>query len=485
MTPLSPLELLHPDGRIETVAVLGEDHPPALVPARATEAQSNVELALVAPSPAELDQPGWLTCAIERATSALGEQGLVYALLPGRARRRTRALLRRAGLTLEPPLVHLPDGFTTRYIVPLSRRPWRYALGRAIAAQPASRRALLLARSLPGGEGLLARALPTVAVVARRPQGRPLGAWVARFDGVAAEPAAVVVAVSFRGPGAGVVVHCFPAGASRPSAVAKVAPDAVVEADRVQRAGPGARTAGARVPEALASGEIGGRPVNLQTPIAGRPAAAVLSRAPGRLSSLAEQLTAWLERWHSATAVRSTLERKLLEVKVLRPAAELAPQLACGSAYRKWLERRCRRLAGSPIPLVAQHGDLTMWNVVLDESERIGVLDWADAADEGGLPLTDFFYAIADATLAARDCETRATAVRACFLANGQPRPSIAPLQARLSAALAVSAPATELCFHACWLHHARNEQAAVESGESEFLRVVEWLAGATVGQGA
>ncbi len=56
----------------------------------------------------------------------------------------------------------------------------------------------------------------------------------------------------------------------------------------------------------------------------------------------------------------------------------------------------------------------------------------------------------------------------------------MAALRGRMVAAAGVSPAAAELCFHACWLGHARNE-AREEGGSGEFLEIVRWLAHASV----
>ncbi len=55
-------------------------------------------------------------------------------------------------------------------------------------------------------------------------------------------------------------------------------------------------------------------------------------------------------------------------------------------------------------------------------------------------------------------------------------RRRLAPLCERLRVALDLSPELAELCFHACWLHHAANE-AAAGSATRPFGEVVRWLA--------
>jgi hypothetical protein len=145
------------------------------------------------------------------------------------------------------------------------------------------------------------------------------------------------------------------------------------------------------------------------------------------------------------------------------------------TSYRDWLADRCTALAGTALPLVAAHHDLTMWNVRLDEPRALGVLDWAEAQGDA-LPLTDLFYSLADAAAACDGYRDRVAAVRGCFDPDGARVATVAPLAERLRASLELSPAAAELCFHACWLRHAGNERSA-NAAERPFAEIVRWLA--------
>ena len=471
MIATSPLELLHPAGRVDRLLVLGDRCPPALLPPAATMATENVDLALIAPSPADLREGRWLERTTLYAARALAEHGLAYALLPRGSRVAARRRLRDAGLVLESPVVQLPNTGVPRYLLPLQAEPWRHALNRQIDALPRARLALLLTGALPFGSSLLVRALPTVGIVGRPPGAKPLAAWVAQLGGETRATAYAVVATSWRGPQGPTVLHCFAPEETEPWGVAKVAAQSSAEARLLEQLGDAARAAGARVPRLLASGRVADRPVLVETVVSGRTAADVLMRSPGRFAEVVGALAGWQERWMGATAAMSGSR---LEQEVVTPATELAAKLPHG--YRSWLAARCDALAGSEPALVARHNDLTMWNVVLDDRGAIGVLDWAEAED-AGLPLTDFFYAVADAAAACDGYRDRLAAVRSCFIPGGARADAIAALQGRLRASLHVSAEALDLSFHACWLRHARNEQASASASEGPFLEIVRWLA--------
>ena len=451
------LEPLHPAGRVQRVLVLGDRSPDALVPAFAERSASSVDLVLVAPSPAEARQRGWLEHAAADAASALGRDGFVYALLPRGQRAAGRRKLRDAGLVLEPAVAQLPNAAAPRYFVPLRRHVWRYALERQIGERPWARRALVAA----GSGHLATAALPSVAIVARPPGSQPLAAWVQQLDGETRPVEDAIVATSWRGPRGPLIVTCFAPGDDDPWGVAKLAPGSASEADRLQALG---EAGGARVPRLLARGVAAGRTVLVETVVGGRSAGDVLTREPDRFADVTGAIADWLERWNGATA---TAAPPPLEAELLAPARQLAGELP--GDYGEWLAARCAAVAGRGQPLVSRHNDLTMWNVRLDGSGAIGVLDWADA-EESGLPLTDLFYAVADAGAACDRYRDRPAALRAGLGA-------IAPLRDRLSRSLGLSSEVAELCFHACWLRHALNESRAPTGPERPFLEIMRWVA--------
>jgi hypothetical protein len=460
----TPLELLHPDGAASRVLALGERFPAALVPDVPNPADPGAEIVLIAPSRSELRRRGWLADAVTRAARALAPQGLVYALLPRGRRRSAARRLRAAGLVLEAPIAQLEERGAPRYLVPIESRPWRYALTRQIDARPRTRRALAALGSSRVGRSLVRAALPAVAIVARRPGAAPAASWMAGLDGEVQSVEHAVVATSWRGPVGPLVVTAFAPGADEPWGVAKLGQGSVGEVKALAELGETAGVAGARVPRLLAAAPVRGRPALVETPVEGSAAAELLRRAPQRLPEVAGAVSAWLESWNRATLTSSPAPDRI-ERELLKPAEELQEDLPAD--YRSWLIARTDPLAGGELPVVARHNDLTMWNVRLDGSGALGVLDWADA-DESGLPLTDLFYALADAAAACDGYRNRVAALRGSL-------GTIAPLRERLGASLGLSDELVELCFHACWLRHAETERRM--GGDGQFLELARWAA--------
>jgi hypothetical protein len=448
------LELLHPSGAVERILVAGNRCPPSLLPL-AESADTNVGLAVIAPSAAELARRGWLEGVLAAAAIAVAADGLVYVRVPPGLRGLARRRLRESGLELATPLVQLPAR-APRYLLPVQAGPWRHMLDHEIGAHPRVRAGLSAATSLPSGARLLAEALPGAALVARRRRAAPLAAWLDELDGDIRPTAHVALATSWRGPRGPVVLFCFAEGEDRPWGVAKVGADAAREAQRLEELGADARAAGAAVPRLLARGAAGAHPVLMGSAVGGGTAARLLEADPDRLPDVARPVADWLERWATATARPATVSADWLERTVLDDALP--------ASYRAWLSGRCAELAGSSLPLVAAHHDLTMWNLRLGDDGALGVLDWAEA-EADALPLTDVLYAVADARAACDGYRDRVAAARAA---------AADPLSERLRAALGLSPAAAELCLHACWLRHARNER---RGGQGPFAEIVRWLA--------
>ena len=118
-------------------------------------------------------------------------------------------------------------------------------------------------------------------------------------------------------------------------------------------------------------------------------------------------------------------------------------------------------------------------NVLVDGSDDLGILDWEDASEDG-LPLTDFVYAAADAVAVVQGYGDRAAAVRACFEATGERTPFVERLSGRLAEALGLTDVVREVCFHACWLHHAENEvDREALDGSGAFATILRAVAAA------
>jgi hypothetical protein len=480
---ISPLELLHPDGIARRSIVLGSNCPTLLLPNSCQVPADHADFALLAPTDAECRVRGWLEERVRMMAHKIAPDGIIYVLVPRRLRLRIMSLLRQYGLSVGPLIAHLPDWGLSRYLLPLNPIPAQYAFSKLLPIGPPKRHLAMMAFRFPGGENLLARMLPSVGLVARRPSARPLFNWLFNLGSEVHPPGSAIVCTGWRRQSGTAVLYRFSDGDAQPSTVAKMSLMTTLavkdtnEAALINQLGPAARRAGARVPQPLFVEQINGHRVLLETAVSGQSLAALLAFKPSRLFDLMEHVTSWLERWNGSTKVIRSLDIELLNQELLAPAALLAPLLEQGEEYRQWLTIHCATATGIPVPLVATHNDLTMSNVLLDGQGSLGIVDWETCREEA-FPLVDFFYAMADAVAATRGYTDRPKAFEACFSQGGIFAGAVARLHMRLMRSLEIPADVADLCFHACWLQHAADEHRVNEpSTRRRFLKIVQWLA--------
>jgi hypothetical protein len=471
----SLLELLLPLGRAENALVLGSACPERLRPAVGDAGGELLDLVVVAPGEAERGR-AWLDSALDECARRLGRHGIVYLILPRGSRRRARRRLSTGGLAVDGALMHRPDLAGTRELAPLERQAFTRVGGSA-----PWKRALAGTLFRLGARVALQAASPDVGLVARRPGARRQLAWLDQAGTVAGGARSAVISSSWR-PGASSVVlqplterGVAPAVAKLDLAGVARAPS---EAERLDRFAPAARAAGAAVPEPIAILDLEGVHVLVESRVEGEIAATRLMRRHRLLEDLLGSVCEWLEGWGAATARHHPLTREQLERELVEPAEVVAPLLRDGGAeYLTAMRERCGRLAGAPVPLVATHNDLTMWNVLVADDGGIGVVDW-EAAEEGALPLKDFFYLAVDAVAATRGYRDRPAAARDCLAPDGRRAPLVSNLQDRMAAALGVEPELAATALHACWLGHAMNEHRAARPSDARpFLEIVHWLA--------
>jgi hypothetical protein len=206
--------------------------------------------------------------------------------------------------------------------------------------------------------------------------------------------------------------------------------------------------------------------------IPGALAAAVLERRPSEFRPIADRLATWLAGWSHATAAVSSAG--ILTRELAGAASVLEPRIPSSAGYFAHLSQLIAS-QGDSIPCVASHNDLTMWNVLVQES-RLGILDW-EGARSRGIPLVDLFYAVVDAAAACESYRDRRAAFESCL--TGVRRESMEPLVQRVGQPLGLSREAVEVCFHLCWLGHAANEvRRRPKDPAGPFLQIVRNLAG-------
>jgi hypothetical protein len=476
---ISTLELFHPAGTAPRVLVLGGRCPPAVVdgPSRVGEA-GPADIVVVAPTVEQCRAAGWLARAARSAADALDDDGVGFVLAPLPWRFRLLRAVREQHLVLGPAILHLPDLASSRYLVAAGRTAARYATACLIPRSSWRGRVASVAARTPGGTRLVAQA-GLASVVVRRRTAAPLFRWLVEAAGEA-PPERVVITRTWRPQGGTFTVSVIDDGGARPRFVARVgtAPPAARESLGEERAlatfAASAQAAGAAVPRPLASSQLDGLPVLVETGVAGRVAATTVSERPRDVPVVLDRVLAWLLRWNRATANAATLTPAVLAQEVLAAARLVARALPSGAAYLDVLERLCREVAGIPVTLAAAHDDLTMTNVLLQRDGSIGVVDW-DTARADALPLGDFFYAVVDAYAASERYVDRARAFADCFASAGRHARAVGAHQALFERALDVTPGVLAVSFHACWVHHAANELERGEDGP--FVGIVRQLA--------
>jgi hypothetical protein len=460
------LGLVHPSGFARRSVVIGAG-------VRRQAEDGCADLIVVRPSAREWHDRRWRTDAFATIHSRLAPEGTVFAIPPGRRHRRSMlAAVANSGLNVVDRVALLPDLRGTRQVMPIVPEALEHELLRTAPRGASLGR--VLAR-LPPSTRLLELLLPAVGYVAQRHGSKPPVAWLRPPHG--STSGEWLLRSSWRGrSGAAVVLRLVP-GAPRAALVAKVTkPElAETEASALQTIAANAELHGVRTPKLLSRVRLADRVALVEEALEGQPGAVWLARHPERLDPLVATLGGWLEQWAMATREVAALEPGELEESVLARARQLAPMLGDSESYLDWLVELGGRVVGKPLARTAAHQDLTMWNLVISSSGRIGVLDWAEATSRA-FPLGDLVYAAVDAVAAVDSYRARPDAFAACFAAGAR-RSDVTGWLRRLAAGLELSAEAQTLCFHACWLRHAANELEQTGGRPGPFVAILRRLA--------
>lgn len=472
---LSPLELIHPRGRCDRVAVVGSGCPEILRPSAAGRDEGGADLVILAPVPGECNR-GWLEASCKRVARELAQDGVVYLLASPGCRWQLIRRLRQHGIVPRETLLHFPLGSVGHRLVLVPPRPAALRFVGPQLVDRSSRRWRLMARLVarPGGARLVAAMYGELGVLLCRRGAPALYSWL---DAVASPGGQDVTALYLRHQHqtGSAVLFRFAGSLPLPRAIIKPAAIGPAALDdqrhrRVTEITSSAHRAGARVPSWM-SLRTDARLVTVERAIAGRSAAMILAARPTAIDALLEAITDWLTRWNHGTAVYCSVSAADLTEHLLDPLATLAPQPQGIEAYQHWLKRRCAEVEGLRLPFVAAHNDLTLSNILLERDRAApGIIDW-EACSPHDLPLLDLFYIILDAVWTATHARERSQAFAACFETNGRSSAIAGRLVARLARMIAVPPRAIALCFDACWIRHALAEQDKKTSDEPRPFR--------------
>ena len=470
------LEVFHAAGSANRIFAVGGADAKVPDPECPMEPGS-ADIVLFEPTQAECRQPGWLRAALGRAVTVLAGDGFIYVSAPRALRWAIARRLQASGLEIGRPFAQLRSG-EAGCLVPLRAGPLAAAMQSWSGPRRWSYVARLLA-DLPDSQHLLAALLPSASFLAYRPGRGPLSWLKDTLPG--SEPVDALLATSWRGAEGGAVLLVFGPHGNRPLAVAKrgaarmrhVRPD---EGELLEILGRDARAAGMLVPRLL--GRLPSGDWLVQSFVPGVPLCRLLSGGSMDAGLAIGKVAEWLARWNARTVMRMALTRAACERHLLAPARKVCAELDNGTKYLDRLEQAAARLIWRDVAFVAAHNDLTMANVLQARDERLAVIDWKMAGMRG-LPLADFWYSACDALAAAGNNADRAGAFVQCFARDGPCRGLMREREAAVRDAKFGPQPWIDLCFHACWLNHAANEQATCKPGDDRpFLRIARWIAG-------
>lgn len=462
---LTLVGLLHPKGYARRGAIIGPSTP-------TYRDDDALDVVLLMPAVEQWRNLSWRIEALATTAAALAPDGIVFAVAPRRRHRRSmRTALANNGLRIVEQVAVLPSRSEPRHLVPLGAA----SVGHALLQIPRGGALAAKVGRVAAETGVLGRLLPAVGYLAQRPGSIPRLNWLGGRD--SASRGAWLVRGNWRGHAGATVVLALEPSSSQVSLVAKVGnpDDAAREAQALRTVAAGAAFNGMRTATWLRSLRLREKVAIIEEGIEGQPGAVWLARRPGRLNEFLAMLVRWLEQWAMASREDAVIEVSEFHAAVLKPAQRLTSMLADPDSYLDWLAGLGNRVVGTRLARIAAHNDLTMWNVLVAPSGRIGVLDWAESQART-IPLGDVAYAVVDAVASVERYRSRPDAFAACFSPDAR-RPQGVGWLRQVAAKLDLSGDAQALCFHACWLRHAVNELEQEQGRAGPFIAIVRQLA--------
>jgi hypothetical protein len=140
---------------------------------------------------------------------------------------------------------------------------------------------------------------------------------------------------------------------------------------------------------------IGGWVAGLEDRLPGQSAFRSLGNS-SHLTRIFRSATTTLESWYTPRPEPQTVDRALFHELWEAPLTPLADALAKQDQIQTWqqiLQRLRDRATGKTLPVVPNHGDFWLNNLLVNEQtlELTGIVDW-DRATPRGLPLLDLFH---------------------------------------------------------------------------------------------
>jgi hypothetical protein len=187
--------------------------------------------------------------------------------------------------------------------------------------------------------------------------------------------------------------------------------------------------------------------------------------------AMARHAAEWLLELAAATAQRPA-DNRAAGAALRELLARFDGLYRLTDAHRHRLESHVEAIEAeaSPMPLVMQHGDPGVWNLLVSDEGRPAFLDW-EAAEREGMPLWDVFYFIRSfAVTASRAAGARNAMVgveRQLFDDRPVNRMLVA-LVDRQSEQLGLDRRLVEPLFVTCWMHRALKEATRLPAARLE-----------------
>jgi aminoglycoside phosphotransferase len=146
------------------------------------------------------------------------------------------------------------------------------------------------------------------------------------------------------------------------------------------------------IPRIVAFEEYGGRPLLIETALAGQPMDRRMVRR--HLTRCCEAALAWLTEVQSSLSGANESTKSWFERQVEAPLDHVACAFSASAEEVRLLEETrdlVAPLRDEALPLVVEHGDLSHPNLFLLQSGGLGVVDW-ELAEPHGLPTHDLFF---------------------------------------------------------------------------------------------
>lgn len=195
-----------------------------------------------------------------------------------------------------------------------------------------------------------------------------------------------------------------------------------------------------------------------------------------------EALFKWLLDLHMASARPNSENENWFQRLAQQPLIELENWLPVTSHEKSLFDRtreRCAPLADSAFPFVIEHGDLSSPNILMNEQNQIGVVDW-ELAEPAGLPVVDLIFFLTYVAFSKKNARKTAEYVSAFTNAFFGKKAWAVPHLLLYCDAMQISPTALRPLFLLCWARYVAGLVQRLKQHENPDLKLsadqVNWL---------